>query len=93
MALIHVQSKFAGMEGSQADFAPHMEGSHADFVPQMAGGHADFAPHMERRHSFRDHNKLNLQILPILVFFLGGGNVSCDQSFTIISMSSYSSTK
>ena len=68
MSLIHVQTKFAGMEGSHADFAQHMKGSHADFVPQMAGNHADFAPHMVRRHSFRDHKKLNLQILPILVF-------------------------
>ena len=47
IALIHVRSKvckFANLDGSNADFAPHMEGSHVDF-----------APHMKRRHSFRDH--------------------------------------
>ena len=57
MDRIDVQSKFAGMEGSHVDFAPHMEGSHADFGPQIAGSHADFVPLMERRHSFRDHKK------------------------------------
>ena len=31
-----------------------MDGSNADFAPHMEGRHADFAPHIERRHSFRD---------------------------------------
>ena len=31
-----------------------MDGSNADFAPHMEGSHADFAPHIERRHSFRD---------------------------------------
>ena len=31
-----------------------MDGSNADFAPHMEGSHSDFAPHIERRHSFRD---------------------------------------
>ena len=31
-----------------------MDGSNADFAPHMEGSHADFAPHMKWRHSFRD---------------------------------------
>ena len=31
-----------------------MEGSNADFAPHMGGSHADFAPHIERRHSCGD---------------------------------------
>ena len=31
-----------------------MDGSNADFAPHMEWSHADFAPHMERRHGFRN---------------------------------------
>ena len=31
-----------------------MNGSNADFAPHIEGKQADCAPHMERRHSFRD---------------------------------------
>ena len=31
-----------------------MDGSNADFTPHIEGSHADFAPHMEQRHSLGD---------------------------------------
>ena len=32
-----------------------MDGSNADFTPHIEESHTDFAPQNERRHSFRDH--------------------------------------
>ena len=44
-----------------------MDGSNADFAPHMVGSHADFAPHIERRHSFRDQKIAEIAISAIFL--------------------------
>ena len=39
-----------------------MDGSNADFAPHMEESHADFAPHIERRHSFMNQKIAQIAI-------------------------------